>query len=399
MRVILFTGKGGVGKTSVAAATALRSAEMGYRTIILSTDAAHSLSDSFDIQLGNEPVQIADNLWGQETEIHQTMESYWGTISRYMSALLAWRGMDGIVADEVAVIPGMEELANLLYIARYQGEGKYDVVIIDCAPTGETLRLLSFPDMLQWWMTRIFPIQRRVAGAIRPVVGAITDMPLPTKGVFDAISELFDELHRIHSLLTDVSKSSIRLVVNPEKMVIKEAQRTLTYLNLFGYYTDAIVCNRIIPEKVSDNYFKSWKESQKKYRQMIKEGFSPLPILNMTLMDQEVVGVPMLKQMAKAIYGQKDPTEVFYRGRVQEIDKENGNYVMSLNLPFTSKEKISLKHNRDELDVQVASYRRNIILPRVLRGLDIDGARFEDTTLKITFKDNRNTKTKAKDRK
>ena len=249
-------------------------------------------------------------------------------------------------------------------------------------------------------MTRIFPIQRKVASAVRPVVGAITGMPLPTKGVFDAISELYNELHRIHGLLTDVKQSSIRLVVNPEKMVIKEAQRTLTYLNLFGYYTDVIVCNRIIPEKVSDSYFKSWKESQKKYRQMIKEGFSPLPILNMPLMDQEVVGISMLEKMAKAIYGQKDPTEVFYQGRVQEIDKENGNYVMSLNLPFTSKEKISLKHNRDELDVQVAGYRRNIILPRVLRGLEIDGARFEDTTLKITFKqDSRKVKNKDKARK
>jgi len=398
MRVILFTGKGGVGKTSVAAATALRSAKMGYRTIILSTDAAHSLSDSFDFQLGNEPVKITENLWGQETEIHQAMESYWGTISKYMSALLAWRGMDSIVADEVAIIPGMEELANLLYISRYKNEGNYDVVIIDCAPTGETLRLLSFPDMLQWWMTRIFPIQRKVASAVRPVVGAITNIPLPNKGIFDAISELYNELHEIHDLLTDVKQSSIRLVVNPEKMVIKEAQRTLTYLNLFGYYTDVIVCNRIIPEQVSDSYFKSWKESQKKYRRMIKEGFSPLPILNMPLMDQEVVGVPMLEQMAQAIYGKKDPSDVFYQGRVQEIGKEKGDYVMSLNLPFTSKEKISLKHNRDELDVQVASYRRNIILPRVLRGLEVEGARFEDTTLKITFKDNRKNNTKAKTR-
>jgi arsenite/tail-anchored protein-transporting ATPase len=399
MRVILFTGKGGVGKTSVAAATALRSAEMGYKTIILSTDAAHSLSDSYDFQLGNEPVKIKVNLWGQETEIHQAMESYWGIISRYMSALLAWRGMDDIVADEVAVIPGMEELANLLYISRYQDEGKYDVVIIDCAPTGETLRLLSFPDMLHWWMTRIFPIQRKVASAVRPMVGAITDMPLPTKGVFDAISELYNELFKIHNLLTDVKQSSIRLVVNPEKMVIKEAQRTLTYLNLFGYYTDAIICNRIIPEEVSDNYFKSWKESQNKYRRMIKEGFSPLPILNMPLLDQEVVGVPMLEQMAKAIYGKKDPAKIFYQGRVQEIDKENGIYVMSLNLPFTGKDKISLKHNKDELDVQVASYRRNIVLPRMLRGLEIEDARFEDTTLKIKFKDNRNNKTKAEARK
>jgi arsenite-transporting ATPase len=336
MRVILFTGKGGVGKTSVAAATALRAAEMGYKTIILSTDIAHSLSDSFDLQLGNEPRQISPNLWGQEIEIYQTMESYWGTIRKFVAALLAWRGMGDIVADEVAVLPGMEELANLLYISRYQEEGKHDVVIVDCAPTGETMRLLSFPEMMHWWMSRMFPIQRRVASVVRPVVGTFTDIPVPSKEVFSAIEELFGEIDKIRELLTDCARSSVRLVLNPEKMVIKEAQRNLTYLNLFGYCADAIVCNRLIPEQVDDIYFKAWKQSQKKYRQLIEEGFSPLPILDVPLLENEVVGLPMLKKMAEAIYGETDPTGVLFKGRVQDIQKEDGGYVLNLALPFVA---------------------------------------------------------------
>jgi arsenite-transporting ATPase len=385
MRIILFTGKGGVGKTSIAAASALRASEMGYKTIVLSTDAAHSLSDSLDIPMGPEPTLVKENLWGQETEIYHTMETHWGDISRFISALLAWRGMDSIVADEVAVLPGMEELANLLYIARYQEEGKFDVVIVDCAPTGETLRLLSFPEMLQWWMSHMFPIQRKLVGAIRPMVGALTKAPVPTNEVFDAIGELYNELYKIHTALGDADISSVRLVVNPEKMVIKEAQRTLTYLNLFGYYTDAIVCNRIIPNKVADSYFKTWKTSQRKYHRLIEEGFSPLPILDMPLLEREVVGLIMLEKMAQNIYGQEDPSRIYYKGRTQDIRKENGRYVLTLELPFTSKDKISLTQGRDELDIKVASYRRNIILPHLLRGLSVSGARFEENRLKISF--------------
>jgi arsenite-transporting ATPase len=360
MRVILFTGKGGVGKTSVAAATALRAAELGYRTIILSTDIAHSLSDSFDLQLGNEPRQITPNLWGQEIEIYQTMESYWGTIRKFVAALLAWRGMGDIVADEVAVLPGMEELANLLYISRYQEEGNHDVVIVDCAPTGETMRLLSFPEMMHWWMSRMFPIQRRVASVVRPVVKTLTDIPMPSKEVFGAIEELFGEIDKIRELLTDCTQSSVRLVVNPEKMVVKEAQRSLTYLNLFGYCADAVVCNRIIP----------------------------LPILDVPLMENEVVGLPMLKMMGEAIYGQTDPTGVLFQGRVQDIQKEDGGYVLNLALPFVSKEKVSLKHSYEELDIQVASYRRNVVLPQILRGLSVTEAKIDNGTLRIRFRRN-----------
>ena len=381
----MFTGKGGVGKTSVAAATALRSAELGYRTIVLSTDSAHSLSDSYEVSLGNEPRLITENLWGQETELAKTMEVHWGTIQAYISALLAWRGMDEITAEEIAVFPGMEELANLLYILHYQNEGQYDVTIMDCAPTADTLRLLSFPEMMHWWMTKMFPIGRKVASMIYPLARTLVNMPLPDNEVFKSIEKLYSELEKIHTLLTDAETTSVRLVVNPEKMVIKEAQRTFTYLNLYGYPTDLIVCNRIIPEKVADNYFQTWKENQKKYHQLIEEGFSPLPIFDVPLMEQEIVGIPMLRRMAKALYGDNDPTTIFFRGQVQEIQKEDRYYVLTLALPFTSKEKISLLQSGDELTIQVANFRRNIILPHALLGLPVTEAKMDGSKLKITF--------------
>ena len=385
MRIILYTGKGGVGKTSIAAATALRSAELGYKTIVLSTDTAHSLSDSFDIPLGNEPKLIMPNLWGQETELSQTMETQWGTIQRYMSALLAWRGMDEMVADEIAVLPGIEELANLLYIVNYHDGGQYDVIIVDCAPTGETLRLLSFPEMLHWWMTRMFPIGRRVVGVVHPLARALINMPLPDDEVFNSIEELYSELDKMRSLLTNAEKTSVRLVVNPEKMVIKEAQRTFTYLNLYGYFTDLIICNRLIPEGVGGHYFQAWEDSQRKYHQLIEECFTPLPISDIPLMKQEVVGIPKLRIMAEALYNRDDPTTVFFRGQVQGIHKENKHYVLTLTLPFSSKEKISLLQSGDELTMQVANFRRNVILPRALRGLVVGEAKLDEGKLKIRF--------------
>jgi len=385
MRVILFTGKGGVGKTSVAAATALRSAELGYRTIILSTDVAHSLSDSFDVPLGNEPRLIAPNLWGQETELSQTLETQWGSIQRYLSALLAWRGIDEMVAEEIAILPGMEELANLLYIVRYQDVGQYDVIILDCAPTGETLRLLSFPEAMHWWMTRMFPIGRKVAGVVYPLARALVDMPLPDSEVFASIEELYSELDKIRVLLTDAEKTSVRLVVNPEKMVIKEAQRTFTYLNLYGYATDLIVCNRLFPEEVKDHYLQAWKDNQRKHHRLISECFAPLPISDVPLMEQEVVGIPMLKAMAEAVYGGDDPTTIFFQGQVQDIQKEDKHYILTLALPFSNKEKISLMQSGDELAIQVANFRRNVILPRALRGLAVSEAKLEEGKLKIKF--------------
>jgi len=385
MRLLLYTGKGGVGKTSVAAATALRTAELGYKTIVLSTDAAHSLADSFDLPLGNEPHTIAPNLWGQETQMSDTIEHYWGTIKDWLVALMSWRGMNEIVADEMAILPGMEELANLLYIANYCDQDDYQVIVVDCAPTGETLRLLSFPEVLRWWMEKLFPIERKAASLIRPLVRPWLDIPFPGNDVFDSIQNLYKQLEKTRTLLTKPELSSVRLVVNAEKMVIKEAQRTYTYLNLYGYSTDLVVCNRLIPERVEDSYFKSWKESQGKYLRIIEEGFAPLPILTAPLFDQEVVGIQRLKQMAQALYGDKDPTQLFFVGRPQTIEKADGHYVISLNLPFASKENISLLRNNDELAIRVGDYRRNVVLPHILVNLPVEQAKFEGNQLKIHF--------------
>jgi len=385
MRILLYTGKGGVGKTTIAAATAVKAAELGYRTIVLSTDTAHSLGDSFDIPLSGEPQLIAPNLWGQETDICKTMETQLVDIQDWMVALMAWRGMEGIKADEMAVFPGMEELANLLYIVKYYDSGDYDLIIIDCAPTGEMLRFLSYPEVLQWYMDRIFPIHRKAAVVARPIMKHMLGMPMPDDEVFQSMERLFKQLSRMQTVLTDPEKASIRLVVNPEKMVIKEAQRAYTYLNLYGYATDLVICNRLIPEKVDDRYFESWKESQSKYYIMIEESFAPIPILSIPLLEQEVVGIGMLHLVAEVIYGERDPTEVFFRGQAQGIEKEDGYYVLTLRLPFITKGDISLLKNGDELIVQVANYKRNIILPHTLASLTVKEAKFEEEKLRIRF--------------
>jgi len=385
VRVILYTGKGGVGKTSVASATALRSAELGYKTIILSTDAAHSLSDSFDVPLGHEPRLIVPNLWGQETELSQSLETNWITVRTYLSALISWRGMDDLVAEEIAIFPGMEELANLLYIVQYQEEGEYDVLIVDCAPTGETLRLLSFPEMMRWWMARIFPIGRKMVTGLRPMLRALTSIPIPDAEVFSAVEELYSKLDKMRNLLTDTEVATARLVVNPEKMVIKEAQRTFTYFNLYGYFTDLIICNRLLPDEVKDSYFKAWKGSQRKYRRIFEESFAPLPIFDVPLFGREIVGIPMLRVMAEALYGDKDPTTIFVRRQVQSIHKEDKHYVLTLALPLTSRGKISLLQSGDELTIQVGGVRRNVILPRALLGLSASEAKLKKGELRIKF--------------
>lgn len=385
MRVILYTGKGGVGKTSVAAATALKAAELGYKTIAISTDAAHSLADSFEVTLGNEPQPIATNLWGQETDISQTLSHRWGTVEKWLTALLAWRGIQDMVASEMAILPGMEELANLLYILDYYEKDNYQVIIVDCAPTGETLKLLSFPDMLRWWMERFFPLERKAAGLIRPVMKAFTNVPFPEDAVFQSAQSLFEQLNKMRSILTNPEVSSVRLVVNPEKMVIKETQRTFTYLNLYGYATDLIACNRLIPDQVADHYFDSWKQTQTKYRQDIEERFSPIPIRGIPLFSQEVLGIPMLRAMADALFGPDDPTQVFFHGQPHTFHKEDNHYVLTMLLPFASKQDISLSQNGDELIVQVGSYRRNIVLPRTISGLSASEAKFEKDHLKIRF--------------
>ncbi len=384
MRIILYTGKGGVGKTSVAAATALHAAKLGYKTVVMSTDAAHSLADSFDLPLGSSPVPIADNLWGQEVDVYKEMETYWSTVQGWLTALMRWQGMDEVVAEETAVLPGMEELMGLLYITRHYDAG-YDLLIVDCAPTGETLRLLSFPEMASWYMRRLFPIQRRVAATVGPFARSLFRLPAPDGKVFDSIQSLFNQLEGMRTLLADPQISSVRLVVNPEKMVIKEAQRMLTYLDLYGYHTDLIICNRLLPSTVSDKFFDSWKESQARYLESIHEAFSPIPILTVPLMDREVVGLEPLEEMAGAIYDNRDPTDIFYLGRLQELTKEGENHVMRIALPFVTREEVSLMLSGQELVIQAGRHRRSVVLPRIVSGLAVEEATVDGNTLKIRF--------------
>jgi len=374
-----------VGKTSVSAATALRCADLGYRTIVLSTDAAHSLADSFDLPLGPEPTLVTENLWGQEIDVLYQMEKYWGTVQEYLAALLTWRGMDELVAEETSVLPGMEELASLLQIVKLHDDGCYDVIIVDCAPTGSTLQLLSFPDMARWYLDRIFPVERKAMQLTRPLLKAVMDMPIPEDRVFDAIAELILELDRMHQLLANPHKSSMRLVLNPEKMVIKEAQRAFTYLSLYGYATDLVISNRLIPSQVADSYFVGWKETQARYSQMVEEAFSPLPILTVPLFEQEVVGPQMLRRMAEAIYGHRDPTEVFFVGQAHHVEKRDGFYQLHIRLPLAQKEAIQLSRFHDELVVRIGNWKRNLILPRALVPLDVQGARYEGDSLVVTF--------------
>jgi arsenite-transporting ATPase len=385
VRIILYTGKGGVGKTSVAAATATRCADLGYRTIVVSTDAAHSLADSFDLPLGPEPTQINDNLWGQEIDVLYQMEKYWGNVQRYMATVFEWRGLNDIIAEEMTVFPGMEEIASLLQIVHLHDEGDYKVIIVDCAPTGATLQLLAMPDIARWYLEKIFPIEKKTIQLTRPVLRALIDLPIPEDELFDAVEELILELDRMKTLLTVPQKSSVRLVLNPEKMVIKEAQRAFTYLNLYGYVTDAVISNRLMPSQVRDRYFASWKEIHKKYSQMIEEAFSPLPILKAPLFDQEVVGLDMLRRMAESIYGERDPAEIFFSGQTHTVEKKDDLYLLSIPLPFVGKEDIHLTRSAEELIVHIGNKKRNIILPRALAPLDVLGAQHEEDTLVVRF--------------
>lgn len=395
MRILLYTGKGGVGKTSTSAATALRCAGLGYRTAVLSTDPAHSLGDSFDRRIGNELVELAPNLWGQEIDLLNQMDKYWGRVQGYLNALFAWQGMDGLVAEESSVLPGMEELASLMQITYLADSGNYDVIIIDAAPTGSTLQLLSFPDMARWYIEKVFPFQRKTIQLARPVVKRFSDMPIPDEDVFDSIEELVAYLERMSVLLSDPQVSSMRVVLNPEKMVVKEAQRAYTYLNLYGYPVDAVVCNRVFPQQLSDSYFDLWKSAQAENLQLVRDAFHPLPIFEVPFFAQEVTGMAMLQQMADTLYGpadkamrggEGDPTRYFYIGKPQEIFRQDGAYVLSIPLPLVEREQVHLHRSVfDELIVRIGNWKRNIALPLGLAKLEIAGAKYVEDRLNISF--------------
>jgi len=391
MRVIVHTGKGGVGKTSISAATALRCAEMGLKTIVISTDTAHSLADSLEKKIGPEPVEIYPNLWAQEVDARYSMEKYWGRFHNYMAALFSRSGVDDIVAEEVTILPGLEEGAHLLWINKYYEDGEFDVLIVDAAPTAETLRLLSLPDVTRWWLMKVMSLTRGAARILRPIGRVLNrgrnDGDEPDEDAWEQVEKLFQTLDKVRELMADPEISSIRLVVNPEKMVIKETQRTYTYLNLYGYATDAIIVNRIIPDEVTDPYFQAWKERQKENLGFVEEAFGGLPVMKAPMFGGEVGGLDTLRQLADHIYGENSPIDKMFEGKAHSIDKDDksGQYRLRVPLPFVDKDDMDLFRSRDELTLRVGPYRRNIVLPYALWDLEIADAKFEDSTLCIRF--------------
>ncbi len=388
-RTILYTGKGGVGKTSVAAATARRCAAAGLRTIVLSTDPAHSLSDSLETSLGADPTAVAERLWGQEVQAQREMERNWGAVQRWLGSLLADRGVMSIAAEELTVPPGMDELFSLLQIKRHREGGEFDAIIVDCAPTGETLRLLSFPDIARWWLEKVFPWERRLVAAARPFARTFLDVPLPDEDVFVEVRSLVRNLISMNEILRDRERASIRLVMNPDKMVIREAQRTFAYLNLYGYLTDAVIVNRIFPEDVSDGYFGPWRERQREHLRLVEEGFAPVPVLTARYFEQEVIGAPMLDRLAAEVFAQHPPQDLLHTELAHELVAANGRTELRMRIPFTDKGALKLRKSGSELIVSAGREKRTIILPSALAHHRPAGASFEEGTLRITFEDER----------
>jgi arsenite-transporting ATPase len=385
VRVLLFTGKGGVGKTSVAAATALRCADAGLRTLVLSTDPAHSLADAFDRPLDGDASELAPYLYGQQLDATERLEEAWGEIQHYLVQLFDWAGLGAIEAEELSVLPGLDEVFSLSDIKAHADSGAWDVVVVDCAPTAETIRLLSLPDVLSWYMDRVFPVGRRVTKVVRPLLRTVTNLPVAGDEVFAAAARFYARLDGVRELLTDGRLTTVRLVVNPERMVIAEARRTATYLSLFGYRVDAVIANRLLPEAVTDPWFKAWKEAHAEHLATIEEGFAPVPVLRAELAGEEVVGLDRLRRFAEELYDDVDPAAVLHEGDPMRVEKQGSAHVLLLDLPFADRDELEVGRHDDELLVRVGPHRRAIVLPDSLRRRHVTGASMRGDRLEVRF--------------
>jgi arsenite-transporting ATPase len=384
-RVLLFTGKGGVGKTTTAAATALRCADAGQRTIVLSTDPAHSLADALDVPLGPLATPVVSNLWGQQLDAQDRLEDAWHDIQAWLLEVMAWAGVDAVEAEELSVVPGLDEVFALADIRRHATSGEWDVVVVDCAPTAETLRLLSLPDVLSWAMQKLFPMGRAVNKVVAPVLSRVTRLPVAGDDVLGAVQRFYDELDGVKELLTDPERTSVRLVVNPERMVIAEARRTHTYLALFGYRVDAVVANRLLPDEVVDPWFKAWKEAHAEHLQTIEEGFAPVPVLRAELAPEELVGVERLRTFADVLYGELAAASRLHDAEPFGVTAEGDDLVLRLALPGADRDELDLAQHHDELLVRVGPYRRALVLPDSLRRRTVTGASLDDGKLAVRF--------------
>ncbi|MDE3131863.1 MAG: ArsA family ATPase [Acidobacteriota bacterium] len=387
-RTILYTGKGGVGKTSVAAATAVRCAASGQRTLILSTDPAHSLSDSLETELGSQPTAVAENLDAAQIDAQHEMTRNWRGVQDWFGELLMQRGLDRISAEELTVPPGVDELFSLLRLKEHHASEQWDVIVVDCAPTGETMRLLAFPDAARWWLEKIVPLERAIIATAAPLARTVLDIPLPTGEVFTDLERLSTNMIAMDRILRDTEHSTIRLVMAPDRMVIGEAMRTFTYLNLYGYLTDAVIVNKVFPAGVGD-YFAGWREHQQEQLELVRSAFEPVPVLELPYFDREVIGTEMLERVAAELFGigraGAAPDAVLHDSITQSIESSEDGAVLRLAIPFAKKQEIGLKQVGLELVVTAANQRRTIMLPPTLAAYKPVSATYIDGTLEVSF--------------
>jgi arsenite-transporting ATPase len=392
LRIIFFAGKGGVGKTSVSAATGIKAAEMGHKTVVMSLDVAHSLADIFDLERDlldknkGEPIKINEKLYIQELDIQEEIQRYWGDIHKYLSSILYTTGLDEVLAEELAVLPGMEEISLLLYINKYVKENEFDVILLDCAPTGESLRFISIPTTLEWYMNKVFKLERTLIRYVRPVAKRVVDVPLPDDDYFQAIEDLFIKLKGVDQILEDPTITTVRLVTNPEKVVLKETQRAFMYFCLYKMSIDAIIMNRMLPGNIEDDYFKDWIRGQRYHFGEAQNFFSPVPIFPVDLFTGEVIGYNALKQLADQIYKNRNPLQRFLDHEPYRLIKENGNYWLKLKLPFISKKDVELNKLHEELIIRIGGFKRHIMLPRQVASLNVVNAKLDGEYLNVLFK-------------
>jgi arsenite-transporting ATPase len=391
MRMLLYAGKGGVGKTCVAGATGIITARAGLKTLVMSLDPAHSLSDAFDLDRSlmdknrGQPIQAGDDLWVQELDVHEEINNYWSEVHSYISLLLNTSGIDDILAEELAVLPGMEELSALLYINKYVKDQLYDVIVLDCAPTAESIRFISMPTALEWYMKKVFRLERKIFAYVRPVARRMVDIPLPEDEYFANIESLYTSLKGVDQLLTDPETTSVRLVTNPEKMVLRETQRAFMFFSLHHTSIDAIIMNRVFPSGLDEGYLKVWGNNQQKYLDLAETYFNPLPIFKAPLYDSEILGYEKLLEFGENVYRGQDPTQIFFKQKPYQFLKKDKQNSIKLHLPFITKKEIDLIKIGDELIIKIGNFKKNIVLPRAYAVLEPRKARLEEDYLLIEF--------------